>query len=250
MVEIYESEQEQIDAIKNWWHDNGRSVVVGIVLGVVILLGYSGWQRYTTQRDEGASSVYFLVSEALDNKDYAKVESLAADLVSKFPSTHYASLAQFAAANAAVNQQNLDAALKNLAWVADKAKSVDLKAIAHLRLAQLQISLEKLDAAKATLGYNFAPAYNARVSELRGDLAVAQKDIAGARDFYRQALSTAGMSQNQSTSMLLQLKLENLGTEPAPQATASEAADEPDSTQEPDAGIATESTESTDKAAP
>jgi len=33
------TEEEQIEAFKRWWNENGRSVVVGIVLAVV---GYFG----------------------------------------------------------------------------------------------------------------------------------------------------------------------------------------------------------------
>ena len=42
----YENEDEQLRAIKEWWNENGRSVVAGVVIGVAGLGGgYLNWRE-------------------------------------------------------------------------------------------------------------------------------------------------------------------------------------------------------------
>ena len=41
MAEGYESDDEQIEALKQWWHEHGTSTVVTVV---VALACYFGWQ--------------------------------------------------------------------------------------------------------------------------------------------------------------------------------------------------------------
>ena len=38
------TEEEQIEALKRWWDENGKQVVLAIVLTVG---GYFGWQAWT-----------------------------------------------------------------------------------------------------------------------------------------------------------------------------------------------------------
>ena len=37
-----ETEEQQIDAIKEWWNKNGNAVIVGAVLGIGALVGWKG----------------------------------------------------------------------------------------------------------------------------------------------------------------------------------------------------------------
>ncbi|MEW8396328.1 MAG: tetratricopeptide repeat protein, partial [Candidatus Thiodiazotropha sp.] len=37
----YQTEEEQVEAIKRWWKENGTSVIAGLVIG---LGGIFGWQ--------------------------------------------------------------------------------------------------------------------------------------------------------------------------------------------------------------
>ena len=52
MADTFDSEQEQIDAIKTWWKENGRVITVGLVLGLGGVFGWSTWQSYATAKAE------------------------------------------------------------------------------------------------------------------------------------------------------------------------------------------------------
>jgi predicted negative regulator of RcsB-dependent stress response len=43
IIEGYETEEQQVDAIKKWWHENGTMLIVGAVVG---LAGLWGWRYY------------------------------------------------------------------------------------------------------------------------------------------------------------------------------------------------------------
>ena len=65
----YETEEQQVEALKQWWADNGRAVLMGIGLGLVAIFGWRGWQGHQTSVAETASSAYTSVMESLENKD-------------------------------------------------------------------------------------------------------------------------------------------------------------------------------------
>ena len=40
----YETEEQQVEALKQWWAENGRAVLMGIGLGLVLIFGFRFWQ--------------------------------------------------------------------------------------------------------------------------------------------------------------------------------------------------------------
>jgi predicted negative regulator of RcsB-dependent stress response len=47
------TEEEQIEALKRWWEENGKQTLLGIAL---IVGGYFGWQAWTDHGVEQASA--------------------------------------------------------------------------------------------------------------------------------------------------------------------------------------------------
>lgn len=208
MVEIYESEQEQIDALKAWWSENAVSVIAGIVIGVGGLVGWQGWQNYNQDRQEAASSQYLQIMEGLNESQFDAVPALADGIVSEYDETHYASLAQLAAARANVEAGDKDAAATRLQWVVDNGSTDNFTLIARLRLAGLQLSSGDTAQAKSTLEARFPESFGARLNELLGDIAIAENDLTTARIAYDKALKAQPASTNQQ---VLQMKRDDLG---------------------------------------
>jgi len=40
VVDEFSTEDEQVEAIKKWWKENGTSLIVGVVLGLSVLFGW------------------------------------------------------------------------------------------------------------------------------------------------------------------------------------------------------------------
>ncbi len=46
-MEIYNSEEQQVEAIKRFWKENGTAIIAGVVLG---LGGLYGWRYFQDQQ--------------------------------------------------------------------------------------------------------------------------------------------------------------------------------------------------------
>lgn len=208
MVQVYESEQEQIEALKAWWSENAVSVIAGVVIGVGGLVGWNYWQAKVQAHQEAASSQYMMILEGLEQSATAEVPQVADGLVADYADTHYASLSQLAAARVAVEASDLATAKTRLQWVIDQASTKNFERVARLRLASVELSQGDLDAAKAALDVDFPENFGARVNELLGDIAVAEGDKLTARLSYEKALNAKPASTNMQ---LLQMKRDSLG---------------------------------------
>lgn len=45
-VEIYENENDQVEAVKCFFVENGKVLAVGVILGVGVLIGWCYWNSY------------------------------------------------------------------------------------------------------------------------------------------------------------------------------------------------------------
>lgn len=213
MVDEYLSEEEQAEAVKNWWKENWAWIISGIALGLVILFGWQYYQRYKTTRAEAAATAYQQYANAVAAKDAAKIDSALKALDEQYSGTAYADHAHLLHARSAVEAGKFDDAVTALRNVADHSKDTELATIARTRLARVLIQQGKADDALALLNVENAGAFAAQVREIRGDAYFAKGEVDKAREEYRAALSAAAADTNRS---LLELKLQDLGEAAAP----------------------------------
>jgi predicted negative regulator of RcsB-dependent stress response len=201
-VEHYRTEEEQVEALKRWWRENGRSTVVAVVVAVALGLGWQGWQRSREAAAQDTALRYQALLEALGAAEAAAAgeqaatgadpRELARALRDAQPGSVYGRFAALHLAQLAVQDGDPETAVEQLRWVADEA-SGSLRELAQLRLARVQAARGETDAALALLAADavaLAPAY----ALARGDVLLA----AGRRDealaAYREAAATIGDS--------------------------------------------------------
>ncbi len=205
----YETEEEQIEAIKKWWKDNGQAVLIGVVLGFALLFGWRAWQTHSQEQAEQASHTYEQVM-ALARQDKSD-EMMAAtqSLLSQQPSSTYAALTALLQAQQNVKAGQIEAAKANLQWVIDNAQLDDLKSIAQLRKARLLISSKEFDAAEQALAQVQGKAYEGLKQALRGDIYWAKNSAMDALNAYETALKDESLSSQQRR--WLEMKRDDLG---------------------------------------
>ena len=211
-MSVYQTEEEQVEAIKTWWKQYGKSIIVGLLLGGSILAGTKLWVGHQQQQEAAASTEYQAVVDGLDNDKPDQVLEHGAVLVDQYPGTPYAALAALAMAKVKVEQGKIDAALTHLQWVIDHAKQADMKRIATLRLAKLQFAEGKGNAALTLLGGSDPGSFKAAYEELKGDIYTQQGKSVSARSAYEAAI--AAMPEGVDRQYL-KMKLENLGAKDA-----------------------------------
>ena len=57
-MDAYRTEEEQVEAIKRWWSENGKGVIAAVVIGVLGSVGWQSWQDRQVSQAEAASGIY------------------------------------------------------------------------------------------------------------------------------------------------------------------------------------------------
>lgn len=187
----YATEEEQLEALKRWWRENGRAVILGVAIGVLALAGWRGWEMYVEQRALEASAVYDQLLESAGGSDYPGVSEHAEILRSEYSRTSYAVLAALVTAGVAVEKDRLEDAEEWLRWALGNTDERNLGALVRARLARVLAERGNADEALDLLGDDVPPAYTALHAEIRGDLLRARGDHAAAAAAYQQALDAS-----------------------------------------------------------
>lgn len=204
----YETEEQQVEALKQWWADNGRAVLMGIGLGLVLIFGWRGWQGHQTTVAETASSAYTSVMQSLENKDDGETFlSQVSSLKSEHGGSAYAAMASLAEARFHVEKEDLPKAEAALRWALDSGSFEEIKSIARLRLARVLNAQDKHDEALKLLDSVNGDAYAGMVDEIRGDIYLDKGDAEEALNAYKRARESGART---ASAQDLQMKLDDL----------------------------------------
>lgn len=196
-------EQEKLDALKAWWKDNARLIVLVGVAAAIAVAGTNGWRWYQRQQALEASALYDAFSKALRAADAKAIRDAGGALTERYAGTLYASMAALAAAHFHFERGEPKSAKAQLQWVLERSSSEDFRNLARLRLAALLLDERAFDEALALLEEKPLDTYAAQVAALRGDLLVAKDRPAEARTAYQLALEKASGAFRESVQMRL-----------------------------------------------
>jgi len=220
-VETYQTEEEQVEALKKWWQENSRSTILAIVVALGAGFGWQGWQEHQLEQAETASLDYEAMLEAVstasapgatqDQKTTAR--HLATGLKSDFASSTYAQFAGLHLARMEVEENNLAAAEEELRWVLAQSPAPEIQLVAQLRLARIEAAQGDTEAALKLVSVEDTGAFAASYAEAEGDFQLAMGDTMAARAAYERALALQ-LGQSGSNGAL-QMKLKQLTPVPA-----------------------------------
>ncbi len=208
-MEHLSSEQEQIDQLKRWWKENGKSLVLGLVLGIGGLAGYRYWDASETAKAQSASQNYELFLQLATEQQTDDARTTGTAIIENYAGSTYARLSALLLAKIEVESGNVDAAKALLETLVTSKDDSEIDVIARTRLARIALSAGDTAAANTWLSQIPTNDDNTRFAELRADVMSAEGDKNGARTMYLQALAQAqslGLERG-----AIQLKLDNLG---------------------------------------
>jgi len=206
-VEIHRTEEEQVEAIKNWWKENGTSVVIGVALGIAAIFGVRYWFDYQKAQAQQASALYAEVLASMAS-DKQKSDSLASEIATNYSSTPYASLTALSLAKVKVEDKDYQGAQAYLQWVLDNGTDEGFQHVARIRMARLFIQQKMLDEAEKLIKGISSAGFDTEYAELRGDIFLSNGKLTQAEENYR--LAQAGLQPSSQRSQFLQMKIDDL----------------------------------------
>jgi len=203
--------EQELEALKTWWDENGRTVIIGVVLGLGGVFGWTTYQGQLKANAEALSISYQQIVDAASQDQHDAVRAQATSLIESSPKSGYAALGALLAAKSAYAQKDLDGTKNDLFWVIQNAEKTNLKDVARIRLARVLIEENRLKEALANLDAVESQGFALSVNEARGDIRLIEGDVAGAREAFERTLNADNVSG--ATRERVQMKIDDLGVE-------------------------------------
>jgi predicted negative regulator of RcsB-dependent stress response len=221
-VESYRTEEEQVEALRRWWQENGRSTIVAIILALGVGFGYQGWKNHVETSAEGASDLYQRMLQAFSAPAVSPEQQqlavqLAEQLKTEYDDSTYAQFAALQLARVAVGANDLDTAQAELRWVLGKAdKGSDVARLAQLRLARVLAASGEPEQALTILDQGGEGPYKASYAVARGDILLSMGRSGEASESYAAALTLVSAEEGAGLDLVaVQQKLQALNPRPA-----------------------------------
>ena len=198
-------EEQEINQLKDWWKENGKTIIVAFILGVGGMFGWRYWQAHQAEQIAQASAQYDALIYSAQQDEQAKKANIE-QFVQANSKTAYAVFALLDEAKKATEKQDFVAAEVNLNQALTQSQDEVLTSIVALRLSAVQFQLGQLDNALTTLNQVKGESFNARKALLTGDIQVAKGDKVAAKNSFEQAQQSSSQLEQQMAKM----KLNNL----------------------------------------
>ena len=216
------AEEENIEAIKKWWHENWKQLALLVVIGFPGYFGWQLWQNSQATEAETASDLYeevlsLAISEPgvpVTEQESLRILDLFELLKTDYPSSVYALYGALFAAQQSVNANDLGAAEESLQWMLDNRQDSlfsrtdeGLILTANLRLGRVILAKGESERALNLVNTIDPKTFEAGFAELRGDIYATMGRIVDARDAYIAAQEAGSNTEG------LRMKLDDLSDE-------------------------------------
>jgi len=215
-------EHEQGELVRNWLRQNAVAILVGVVAGLALILGWQQYQSYKRTSSAEAQSGYRAFSAAMDKKDEEAAKKAADALRAGHKDSPYATFAALRQAQSAAEKGDAKAAADALQWAHDNAGLEPLAELAMLRLVRAKIAAGDAEGALALVNKVTDEGYKPVALELRGDALAALGRKDEARAAYEESLTL--LDQFSRERNFIEMKRDDLATTAVATAPAKPAA--------------------------
>ena len=211
------TEQEQIQAIKDWWKENGTQILIVLSLAAVGYFGFNWWQsqKETKWNEVGVAYDQYLESVATASSSLSPTDEQIStvnfhtdQLIENYGDTHYAILAALNTAAFDIGRDDVQAAIQRLEWARSEAESEADVQLVNYRYALVQAQLGNIEDSLSILSESnefFASLY----AEARGDILLSVGRSSEALAAYQSAIETI-TEEDISRKQLLDAKVISL----------------------------------------
>ncbi len=201
-------DEEQLEAIKQWWQENKVSVITAFLVAAGGTLGWSQYSDYRASEAAAAANGYDIVVEQKNELGSEGLAELVGDLREEHAGSIYSGLASMQLASVAVGEGDYELAIEELTRAAGELDPTStIGQMAQLRLARALAAGGREDEAIRILEVGSA-SFPVSFSQALGDVHLAAGREAEALDAYRMAQS-ASLDMGRGPG-LLELKVTGL----------------------------------------
>lgn len=187
-MELEKTDQEQVEELQKWWHENRLALITGLVVGIGALVGWEQWQKSQIDSSMNASSVYDEVKRAVDAGNAERADVALGRLQKEHSGSSYVVDALATRAALAAKDNKWTEAVSLIQQALDSGPEPAMAGLLKLRLARAYWGAEQTDKAIAVLDSDIPETYAASAYELRGDIEMARGNTDAARTAWEQAL--------------------------------------------------------------
>lgn len=209
-MSVYMTEDEQLESIKKWWGKYGTVITLCISLVLLTVAGFKYMHWHQEKLMQQASITYENMMNEFSNHRNKAVRSYANQLIKNYDHTVYSDVAHMTLAKIYMSKDKLDTAKDELQVVANTSKMTALKQIAKIRIARILAADKSYAAALNELSVIVDNAYLPVINELKGDIYSAKGEYKEAISAYRLAIDE--VKSNGMTNLFLEMKSNELGT--------------------------------------
>ncbi len=165
------SDDEQLEQLKQWFRENGKAIVAGVIIAVGGVVGWQQWNSYQDRQAESAALAYAQLMEARHtDADAATIDRRGRAVMDGYAGTAYAAMAGLQLGEHHASTGQLDDARLALEWVVDNARDSAFRHMARLRLAQVLMAAGDAEAALAVLEVDDHGEFRMQYQERLGDV--------------------------------------------------------------------------------
>lgn len=205
IIEGYETEEQQVDAIKKWWSDNGNTLIIGAVIGLAGLWGWRYYGESVLTAQEKASTAY---ADVLINFE-ANGEQATEDVqlfIADNEGNNYATLASLLLAKEAVKANDFALAKTQLTALLASNSYQPLTPVITLRLARIEAQLGEYEQALVTVNKITEKGFVVKAEQTKAAIYLQQGNV----ELARIALQAAVAASEGRVDPLLQLQLDDI----------------------------------------
>ena len=205
-MDVLTDDHEREEAVRKWWHEYWKPLTLGVVIALGGLLGWRQFQAYQLEQHQQEAYAVFQVQMQLQQQGVNAVPQAEA-----YMQEHQDIFGAVLALDTAAVQilaHDYEGALESVEFAKQHGGEL-IAPSASLTEARLYAQTGKPAEAERVLNSIKDGAYAPEAAEVRGDIALAAGDRAGAKKNYQEAIDLL-IARKVQVSPVLQMKFDNV----------------------------------------